>query len=310
MEKKPLVSVFVGTYNQEQYIAQTLESFLMQQCDFDFEIVIGEDGSKDKTLEICQNYVEKYPDKIKLLDRVKNQGLTENFFEGLTHCEGKYIATCGGDDYWTDPLKLQKQVNILEGNPDIVITYHDSIMVDESETLISDTEAGYINRRDFTGEDLQRGVFISARTICFRNVIDFSKINYKKVINEDAFLFALLGEYGTGKYCHEIESAVYRILKKGVWSSRNELLRLKASMITYKCLIKHYKKNGKFELADFYKHKYYTWNSRTLFLAVENKQTKEVFRAYFISLLNRNSNFDKINLINLHKTLFKYLLSF
>ena len=108
--KKPLVSVFVGTYNQEQYIAQTLESFLMQQCAFDFEIVIGEDGSKDRTLEICKKYVEKYPDKIKLLDRVKNQGLTENFFEGLTHCEGKYIATCGGDDIGPTPLSFKSRL--------------------------------------------------------------------------------------------------------------------------------------------------------------------------------------------------------
>lgn len=309
MKKAPLVSVFVCTYNQEQYIAQTLDSFLMQQCNFDFEIVIGEDCSKDKTMEICQNYIEKYPDKITLLNRRKNLGLIENFFEGLSHCKGKYIATCGGDDYWTDPLKLQKQVDFMENNPNCVITYHDSIMIDESDIMISDTEVGYENRKDFTGDELQKGVFISARTICFRNVIDFSKINYKKVINEDAFLFAVLGEFGNGKYCHDIESAVYRILKKGVWSSRNEIQRLKASMVTYKCLNKYFKENEKINLSDYYRNKYYTWNSRALFLAIEHKNTEEVFRSYFISLLDWKIIFKDSIFLVLQKTLLRYLIN-
>ena len=97
---QPLVSVLVATYNQEKYIAQTLDCILMQQCSFEFEIIIGEDCSTDKTREICLEYQAKYPDQIVLCLNEYNKGLLDNYFDIFLKTKGKYIADCGGDDYW------------------------------------------------------------------------------------------------------------------------------------------------------------------------------------------------------------------
>ena len=116
---QPMVSVLIATYNQEDYIAQTLDSILMQKCSFDFEIIIGEDCSTDKTREICVEYQKKYPDKIVLCLNETNKGLLDNYFDIFLKTRGKYIADCGGDDYWLSTSKLQDQVDLLEKYPKV-----------------------------------------------------------------------------------------------------------------------------------------------------------------------------------------------
>ncbi len=128
---KPIVSVCIFTYNHENYINQCLESVLMQNTNFDFEIVIGEDYSKDNTRLICEEYEEKHPRKIRLLDRDKNLGMCENIFNSLKHCEGKYTAILDGDDYWIHPLKLQKQFEFMESNKEMNLVFHQSFAVNE-----------------------------------------------------------------------------------------------------------------------------------------------------------------------------------
>lgn len=117
------VSIFMLTYNQEDFIAQAIESVLMQQTDFNYQLVIGEDCSTDKTREICKEYAQKFPEKIKLILNEKNLGLIKNYIFTFAHCKGKYVAICDGDDYWIDPLKLQKQVEFLENNLKYKIVY-------------------------------------------------------------------------------------------------------------------------------------------------------------------------------------------
>lgn len=112
------------TYNQEQFIAQTIESILMQKTNFNYQLVIGEDCSTDQTRSICESYATKYGDKIKLLPKLtKNIGLIANYMRTIKECDGKYIATCDGDDYWIDENKLQKQVDFLENNKEYAIVY-------------------------------------------------------------------------------------------------------------------------------------------------------------------------------------------
>ena len=116
--KNPVVSVDMITYNHEPYIRQAIEGVMMQQTDFEFELVIGEDCSQDKTREICFEYQKKYPDKIRVLWWHENVSkLGGNGRRTCAHCRGEFLAMCEGDDYWTDPLKLQKQVNLLRRNP-------------------------------------------------------------------------------------------------------------------------------------------------------------------------------------------------
>lgn len=119
MGNSPFVSVLVTPYNQQAYIRQTLDSILMQECDFDFEIVLGEDCSTDGTREICMEYAAKHPDRIVLCLNESNKGLLNNYFDVFLKAKGKYIADCGGDDYWLTTNKLQKQVDLLEAHPEV-----------------------------------------------------------------------------------------------------------------------------------------------------------------------------------------------
>ena len=112
--KHPVVSVHMITYNHEPYIRQAIEGVMMQKTDFEFELVIGEDASQDKTREICFEYQKKYPDKIRVLwwhENVTKYG--GNGRRVTARCRGEFIALCEGDDYWIDPLKLQKQVEVM-----------------------------------------------------------------------------------------------------------------------------------------------------------------------------------------------------
>jgi len=118
---KPLVSVCMITYNHENFIKDAIEGILMQKTSFPIELIIGEDCSTDNTRKIVKDYEEKYPEIIFAQYSEKNLGMINNFLNVLQAARGKYIALCEGDDYWTDPLKLQKQVDFLEANPEYVI---------------------------------------------------------------------------------------------------------------------------------------------------------------------------------------------
>ena len=123
------VSVFMITYNQENYIAQAIESVLMQKTNFNFNLFIGEDCSTDRTREIFLKYREKYAEKIHLLlNERNNEALNKrtHLMHVLT-AGRRYVALLEGDDYWTDPLKLQKQINILEEHPEYAICIHESL---------------------------------------------------------------------------------------------------------------------------------------------------------------------------------------
>jgi len=122
---KPQISVIVTTYNQEKTIGRTLDSILMQQCHVPFEIVIGEDCSTDGTLSVCQKYAEMHPDIIRVMANKPNKGIINNYFDCILAAQGEYIADCAGDDFWIDPLKLEKEVTILEQHPDVTLVHTD-----------------------------------------------------------------------------------------------------------------------------------------------------------------------------------------
>ena len=112
-----LLSVGILTYNQSQYIRQCLDAVLMQEVDFDYEIVIGDDASTDGTIAILEEYEDRVK-TVKIIRSEKNEGISMNYKKVLSACTGDYIALCEGDDFWTDPHKLQVQVDFLESHPD------------------------------------------------------------------------------------------------------------------------------------------------------------------------------------------------
>lgn len=130
-DREIMVSVSMPVYNHEKYISQAIEGVLMQQTDFKFELIIGEDCSTDGSRRIIQDYERKYPDIIKVIYQPVNIGVNKNAYSICRSAKGKYWATCEGDDYWTDKHKLQKQVDFLENHPQYSAVYHNVICVDK-----------------------------------------------------------------------------------------------------------------------------------------------------------------------------------
>ncbi|MBX0292139.1 glycosyltransferase [Hymenobacter sp. HSC-4F20] len=131
MEK---VSVCCISYNHERYLAQAIESVLMQQTAFDVELIIGEDCSTDNTRQIALDYARRYPEQIRVLLPERNQGVMKNLMATMDACNGTYIAFLEGDDYWTDPHKLQRQVEALRAHPECTLCAHDAQVLSEDGT--------------------------------------------------------------------------------------------------------------------------------------------------------------------------------
>ena len=143
--KKPIVSVHMMAYRHEKYIAQAIESVMMQKTDFEFELVIGEDASPDRTREICFEYQRKYPDKIRVLWSDENVfSIGGNEIRITAACRGEYIAFCEGDDYWTDSCKLQKQVDVMRKHPNVGLCFCDADVKDENSGNIVPWNCGTI----------------------------------------------------------------------------------------------------------------------------------------------------------------------
>ncbi len=167
-----LISICTITYNHEKYISQAIESFLMQNTTFEYEIVIADDASQDNNQKIINKYQNENPDKIKAILQEHNIGMMNNLIDALNNCKGKYLAFCEGDDYWTDPLKLQKQVDFLEANPEFGLVATDIIPVDKDSKLLEGVESVEAVRRRFNSGwvfwDLMKGNFINTLTVCIR----------------------------------------------------------------------------------------------------------------------------------------------
>lgn len=152
IENEIKVSVCVVTYNQENYIAECLESLINQVTSFKFEVIVGEDCSTDGTRAIVQKYVEQYPDLIIPLFYEKNVGPVENLKQVYLKAKGRYIAHMDGDDL-AMPNKLQKQFDILEKNRDCVICAHHMTLIDEHSNKVGDDHVSH-NEGKYSQYDL------------------------------------------------------------------------------------------------------------------------------------------------------------
>ena len=229
--KNPVVSVHMITYNHEPYIRQAIEGVMMQKTDFEFELVIGEDCSQDKTREICFEYQKKYPDKIRVLWWHENVSkLGGNGRRVGARCRGKFVAICEGDDYWIDPLKLQKQVDVMRSRPYVSMCCHQFKVFANGEfslwneakitTLINrggDSYGFEFNKEDF----FSPGIFAQTATILFRK--DFlNKDFYEKLKRRcDISLFYACLKDHLGYFINNTMS-VYRITNTGVWQGKSE----------------------------------------------------------------------------------------
>jgi glycosyltransferase involved in cell wall biosynthesis len=221
----PKVSVCTITYNHEKYIGEAIESILKQNTNFGYEIVIGEDCSTDKTKKIIIKYQKKYPNKIKLILNKKNLGIMPSFIQTLKACKGKYIALLEGDDYWTDPHKLQKQVDFLDNNQNYTISSHNVCVTQEGSRSRTIKWLGENHRKTSTLKDILK--FGSGGATCslvFRNDKEILSELYKltkKISGADWLLQIVFTKYGKMRYFSE-SMGVYRKHIGGISSAKNK----------------------------------------------------------------------------------------
>ncbi|MEG0760409.1 MAG: glycosyltransferase, partial [Chryseobacterium sp.] len=210
------------------------------KCNFNFDIVVGEDCSSDNSREILINYQKNHPGKFKLLLHKTNIGANKNQEQVLDNCTGRYIAICEGDDYWTDPHKLQKQVDFLENNPDYSICFHNVEEVDSNgkvldiRHVISDSV-----EKTYTIEDLAEGNFIHTASVLFRRNFNELPSWFFTSPAGDYPLHIMNASYGLIKYFPE-KMAAYRI-GQGVWSSQTRQVQFVNTIFVIKLMMANLK---------------------------------------------------------------------
>ena len=237
-EIKPYVVVYMITYNQEDYIEEAIMSIINQKTSFPFLIIIGEDNSTDDTGLICENLKNKYPHLIRLIRNKVNLGPSKNasqIFELCFNSGAKFIAMLEGDDYWTDNLKLQKQVNYLENNPICVISFHNCYISNYRNKIISQVYSEPLIKLSI--EDLLRGSYTKTCTLVYRNILHSSSI--ENIIDDTTLCLELLKNGGFAMYINEVMS-VYRIHEGGIWSNKNAIQKFELSLKTEKFIEKLY----------------------------------------------------------------------
>lgn len=221
MKEPPLLSVCLITYNHAKYIRQAIESVLMQRVSFTWELIIADDCSTDGTREIVLEYYNRYPDFIRLILQDRNVGPAKNWLDLITKPRSKYIAYLEGDDYWTDPLKLQKQVDFLERNPSFSISIHKGKFLKNDLFFTEYIKAP--DKSDLNIYDLIERNFIISSTVVFRKInLDFHYLK-NNIMLCDYTLWLLLAHHGLIKFLPE-EMSVYRI-GSGSWSSLHRVSR-------------------------------------------------------------------------------------
>ncbi|HHX61235.1 MAG TPA: glycosyltransferase [Epulopiscium sp.] len=220
MQKKPLVSICCLAYNHEEYIREAIEGFLMQKTTFPFEIIIHDDASTDRTAKIIQEYASQHPDLFVTIYQTTNkysQGIKLPPTYLWPNANGKYIAMCEGDDYWTDPNKLQKQIIFLEDNPIYSASSHRCYLKNEITNINS-----------HFGNDIEKSIYLKdlldfrpfhTASLVFKKeaIIEYTKILIPGIISGDKMTNLLCGIQGPIMY-FAIPMATYRRNKGGVSS--------------------------------------------------------------------------------------------
>ena len=212
----PLVSIRCITYNHEKYIRDALEGFVMQKTNFKFEAIVHDDASTDNTAAIIEEYAKKYPDIIKPIFETENQyskkdGSLSRIMNAA--CKGKYIAMCEGDDYWTDPYKLQKQVDFLESHPDYSMCFHQVKIETEKEDLKQLYQN--LEEREYNHNEILETWTVPTCSAMIKNEIFNNVPRDTRFIASDIILFLSATKYGR-IYCLSDIMGVYRRSSSGM----------------------------------------------------------------------------------------------
>ncbi len=218
----PLVSICCITYNHAPFIRKCLDGFLMQQTTFPVEIILAEDCSTDATRAICEEYVSRYPDKIRYIVRDHNVGYNQNEYEAMQAARGKYIAFCEGDDYWTVPDKLQRQVDWLEAHPDYSVCWHRCRHLMADTGKMREDDCGRILPPGAEGVEIDLDTYFAGwntqpLTMVFRReALDLSLYHRYRYFRDTHQMYYLL-KYGRG-YLFAFDAGVRTVHSGGISS--------------------------------------------------------------------------------------------
>lgn len=220
-----LVSIRCAVYNHEPYIRQCLDGFVMQKTDFRFEAIVHDDASTDNSASIIREYAERYPDIIKPIYETENQFSKKDgsLMRIITEaCRGKYYASCEGDDYWTDPLKLQKQVDYMESHPHCAMVFGNAIEHWEDD-FRPDKLFADIEERDYSGIELSDKWIVPTATTLYKSSVYDTPLAKQSVLSgrffaNDLPLCLSCAAMGSIHAFSDVFS-VYRRLPSGFWRS-------------------------------------------------------------------------------------------
>lgn len=223
----PKVSVVTITYGHGKYITETLNGVLMQDYPGEIEFIIANDHSPDDTDEVIRQYFATNPVpgnfEIKYTKHDTNKGMMPNFIWALQQATGRYVALCEGDDYWTDPFKLQKQVEFLEQNEEYVLCFANRNVLENNELIVNEP---LYDKYSFTKTEIPR-VHIPTLTAVFRNFVGQIPAKMHNTFI-DCSLFLFLSQYGSFYYLDE-SVAVYRVHQQGMYSGSSAFSNFRRS---------------------------------------------------------------------------------
>lgn len=221
---RPTVTVACVAYNHEDYITAALDSILMQRTSFPIEVIVHDDASSDRTPAIVLEYAKKFPDIVIPILQTENQ-----YAQGNIHfwsyvwprARGRYIALCGGDDFWTDPRKLEKQVALLDANPMASVSCHQATICDADGTVV-EIPNGFPKR--FAGvarlPDVLEGNFMVASTVMFRAFPSVPFPTWARKLRAEDWVLHILNAMRGDILCSDDYMACYRRHPRGLWSGR------------------------------------------------------------------------------------------
>ena len=219
MDGMPVVSIRCLVYNQEPYLRQCLDGFVMQQTNFPFEAIVHDDASSDGSAAIIREYAEKYPDIIKPIYETENQyskhdGSLTRIMDAAMHPNSKYVAICEGDDYWTDPNKLQMQVDIMEADNEIGLVHTAAQVYDQQKGVFLETMWGN-PCKSFKHELILNRII--TLTTCFRKELLFSYRQFRQNLKNNEWRMGdyplwLYLSYHAKTFFIEKPTGVYRLL--------------------------------------------------------------------------------------------------
>jgi glycosyltransferase involved in cell wall biosynthesis len=288
---KPLVTVCLITYNHAQYIAQAIESVLMQETEYAWELVIADDFSTDGTSEILREYQLNFPDKIKLILQEKNVGANKNWIDLLSYPNSKYTAYFEGDDYWIDKHKLQNQVKFLEDNNDFGLVHTNYKRLIESNNSLEKLKVKRPNTDDIFEHLLCKVNLIGTVTVCYRTnlfknyLTDIDPINKTWKLGDLPF-WIYIAKHTKIKYLSTV-SSVYRILPESASRSidANKLIEFEKSTLEIKKYFAQlYNKNLLPEIEAEYEYK-------LLRIMKENPFSKMEYLSNYRKFIFKNKNF-------------------